>query len=63
MQFLKGEGVGRFGKVFCSDSCLEADEEIDAIIRSSMGLPPEKADDTKCEDYRDDDDSDCGPIK
>lgn len=27
-QFLKQEGIGRFGKYFCSELCLEQDEDI-----------------------------------
>ena len=27
-QFLRKEGIGRFGKWFCSDECLDRDEDV-----------------------------------
>jgi hypothetical protein len=32
-QFVRQEGVGRFGKWFCSDDCLDQDEDVDAMVR------------------------------
>ena len=54
------EGIGRWGKVFCSSECLEADEDIDAMIRQKMELPPKREEDLLAEVS---DDSDEGPIK
>ena len=57
---MRSEGIGRWGKTFCSNECLEADEDIDAMVRQRMDLPPKREEELLAEMS---DGSDDGPIK